>query len=206
MLHLIFILMLDTSASDEGFYFYSERLNLPTVTEKYLESIGPSYKPKMVDGTLEPKHLPDFKKNRQTLLGEDSNRDGIRDDIEIYINRTVMSKTYRIIYKNYYLAYAKFFKLSKSLTNSEVRKLLDFQDGILQCDRYLIGKNFIYPEESKKNYIEIGRLIVNTPERSSAVREGMLRSKASGPTIFNADDAFAYCPEEIKKQFPKVLK
>jgi effector-binding domain-containing protein len=65
----------------------------------YEKIMGPALKVKMgdknpnpvFDGEVEPA-MPDPSENDKTLLGIDSNKNGIRDDIDIWINRT--GKTY----------------------------------------------------------------------------------------------------------------
>jgi hypothetical protein len=65
----------------------------------YEKVMGPALKVKMgdknpnpvFDGEVEPA-MPDPSENDKTLLGIDSNKNGIRDDIDIWINRT--GKTY----------------------------------------------------------------------------------------------------------------
>lgn len=53
------------------------------------------------DGVIEP-DFPDEKENNKTLEGVDSNHDGVRDDIEIWINRTAEDEYVRIELKEYY--------------------------------------------------------------------------------------------------------
>ncbi len=57
-----------------------------------------SKEPKIFDGFVEPL-MPDNELNDATLLGVDSNHDGIRDDVEIWINRNFENKNLRLIFK-----------------------------------------------------------------------------------------------------------
>ena len=55
---------------------------------------------RMINGIYEPL-FPDLNKDQETLLGIDSNHDGIRDDIELWINRKYKTDDEIIAAKNY---------------------------------------------------------------------------------------------------------
>lgn len=63
------------------------------------------------DGVVEP-NFPDDKENSKTLEGVDSNHDGVRDDIEIWINRTAEDQYVRLSLKHLYI---KYFAVHKSV-------------------------------------------------------------------------------------------
>lgn len=54
----------------------------------------------IVDGNVEPE-FPDEELNNETVLGVDSNRDGVRDDLEIFINRNARDKNERLALRQY---------------------------------------------------------------------------------------------------------
>ena len=56
--------------------------------------------PQVFDGELEPR-MPDDDENDKTLEGIDANKNGIRDDVEIYINRRFDDPDYRRAFKQY---------------------------------------------------------------------------------------------------------
>ncbi|MBC7430197.1 MAG: hypothetical protein H7336_16405 [Bacteriovorax sp.] len=60
------------------------------------------------DGAVEPK-FPDEEENNKTLEGVDSNHDGVRDDIEIWINRTAEDEYVRASLKESYRKQIDFF-------------------------------------------------------------------------------------------------
>ena len=53
------------------------------------------------DGVVEP-DFPDETENNKTLEGVDANHDGVRDDVEIWINRTAEDEYVRWAMKDYY--------------------------------------------------------------------------------------------------------
>ena len=55
-----------------------------------------------VDGGLEPKR-PDYQESIRTYYGVDSNKNGIRDEVEIWINSNVYSAVGRKFYREFYL-------------------------------------------------------------------------------------------------------
>ncbi len=61
------------------------------------------------DGVVEP-DFPDEKENNKTLEGVDSNQDGVRDDIEIWINRTAEDADLRAALKEMYRKEIAFFQ------------------------------------------------------------------------------------------------
>lgn len=77
----------------------------------YEKVIGPALKNKLedknlnpiFDGVIEPQ-MPNPKDNDKTLLGADSNNNGIRDDIDIWINRTGKNYNERMALRQYAIA------------------------------------------------------------------------------------------------------
>lgn len=86
----------------------------------YLESIKDTYKPLVVDGVREPENFPDLDDNDDTVEGIDQNKDGVRDDIEIFANRNIYSLYEREALKNAYRVSIDMYK--KSL---DVKKIED---------------------------------------------------------------------------------
>lgn len=54
---------------------------------------------KEIDGDFIPP-MPDMKLNNSTLLGIDSDNDGVRDDVELWINEKISNSKIRISLKN----------------------------------------------------------------------------------------------------------
>ncbi|MBC7711738.1 MAG: hypothetical protein H7177_00265 [Rhizobacter sp.] len=72
------------------------------------------------DGVVEP-NFPDEKENNKKLEGVDSNHDGVRDDIEIWINRTAEDAYVRWAMKDYY---KKFFSLFKAIYENQTEPVI----------------------------------------------------------------------------------
>ena len=79
---------------------------------------------KIFDGEVEPE-MPDRKVNDSTLFGVDANRNELRDDVEIWINRTFKDPNIRMAFKNKHKAFQRIMKAK--VGNSEVsnRLILD---------------------------------------------------------------------------------
>lgn len=77
--------------------------------------------PKVFDGELEPR-MPDDDENDKTVLGIDSNNNGIRDDVEIYINRRFNEADFRKAYKQYAKAHQKWMILGEQKADSATLK------------------------------------------------------------------------------------
>lgn len=82
-----------------------------STVEPFLRNIKNEYKPQVFDGVMEPA-FPDLETDQKTLEGIDANHDGVRDDLEIFINRNFstwieregLKNTVRrslVLYKNY---------------------------------------------------------------------------------------------------------
>ncbi|MDR1007229.1 MAG: hypothetical protein LBL65_01530 [Campylobacteraceae bacterium] len=137
-------------------------------------STGPYYGGETVDGyTLPP--MPNPKTNDKTLLGTDTNDNGIRDDVEIYIyNRFqgyVNSKVEREIAMQYAKAYQQV--LISPETAYEDRKY-EIEDRVITCEFYYYDqylKNVSYEEELtyhiKHNVFnpEFKDIVFNTKDR-----------------------------------------
>lgn len=88
--------------------------------------------PKVFDGIVEPS-MPDSKLNDATLLGVDSNHDGIRDDVEIWINRTIEDKNLRLIFKQ--IARNEIFAMYVTAqgNQSAMKSSFVYQEALLDC-------------------------------------------------------------------------
>lgn len=131
-------------------------------------------KPVYFDGELEP-DFPDEEMNNATFYGVDTNRNGVRDDIEIWINRSFQTRNERLAYKQYQKA------LNREYANGEDKK--NFPEAIEFANRLLVpGTNaqlcISYIEEellkldpnrgytkSENNMREIDELTINSFSR-----------------------------------------
>lgn len=72
-------------ALSAGWYFYPSEYD--SLMNEALKKQEENPTQKVFDGVLEPV-MPDKKENAKTILGIDENQNGIRDDVDIWINRT----------------------------------------------------------------------------------------------------------------------
>lgn len=93
------------------------------LAEKKAGKPNPTY-----DGVVEP-DFPDEKLNNETLEGVDSNNDGVRDDVEIWINRVAEDEYVRITLKDYAEKSSKMYYVFKNPNTPEhIISELDFQN------------------------------------------------------------------------------
>jgi len=87
----------------------------------------------IVCNTLPP--MPDEKKNNETLLGIDSNNNGIRDDVEIWILKTYSTQKYPKTKIAIAMQYAK--AAQKILENPTI-KSKRYLDNAVDCENYIL--------------------------------------------------------------------
>jgi hypothetical protein len=138
--------------------------------EKISKKPNPTY-----DGFVEP-DFPDELKNMETIEGIDSNHDGLRDDLEIWANRTAEDEYVRLQLKDFLKKfYAKHFVLSKKDSSRlDIQKRSDEVDDSGFCLIRMISPY-------KKSYLKQGidrfdfylnssqELLFNTPSRKHLV-------------------------------------
>lgn len=171
-LNLIIILALTQSCS----WFesdYDELMN-PIKDLKISEQRSGKSNP-VFDGISEP-NFPDLKENNKTLEGVDSNHDGVRDDIEIWINRMAEDQYVRIALKESYKKLLSSHMILMNEKASEQTKA-DENSGFLDYSMCLAITLFPYDKMYLKKHIEIHRkyidnlntLSFNTPSRVKLV-------------------------------------
>jgi hypothetical protein len=109
----LFVLGFLQSCLSGGSDYYRDRV------EPFLRELKPNYKPQIVDGVMEPAVFPDLEEDQETLVGIDSNKDGVRDDMEIFINRNFKYDYEREALKGDYKRAPYYFKNYKKLTADE---------------------------------------------------------------------------------------
>lgn len=107
----------------------------------------------VVDEVVEP-DFPDEKENNKTLEGVDANHDGVRDDIEIWINRTAEDEYVRWAMKDYYRFMFGFFQaLNQNLAEDIIHSKLSAWAAIGGCTFTLL---LPYDHEHLKKHKEDG--------------------------------------------------
>lgn len=115
---------------------------------------------KIFDGFLEP----DIPKESDTLLGVDANANGVRDDIEIWINRTWKSYNERMAVRQY----ASDLQYNLIAGNENNRDLISHAASSeftsLACMRFIFGF-----DEKYKLIRKIQLIVYNTKKRKDAL-------------------------------------
>ncbi|MBC7429128.1 MAG: hypothetical protein H7336_10980 [Bacteriovorax sp.] len=166
------------------------------------------------DNVIEP-DFPYEAENNKTLEGVDSNRDGVRDDIEIWINRTAEDEYVRQSLKE---AYRKEIQLYESLANNEmserIHSKLSASATLWECVQVLSNiYEKKYLEKYKKNAYAYYRDVMQLLYANTRLRKIQI-SKSDGIDIGMIDGDFVLeCPKysfgqkflEIKESKKKPL-
>ncbi|MGZ3788893.1 MAG: hypothetical protein ACXVLQ_10235 [Bacteriovorax sp.] len=110
---LIIFSSLAFSSCLSGSDYYRDRV------EPFLKELRSHYKPQVFDGVMEPSVFPDLEEDQKTLAGIDSNHDGVRDDMEIFINRNFKHEVERVNLKNEFKRAPEFFRNFKKMKLDE---------------------------------------------------------------------------------------
>lgn len=145
----------------------------PIKTMKIAEKKSGKQNP-VFDGIVEP-DFPDQKLNDSTIAGIDSNKDGVRDDVEIWINRIAEDEFVRWSMKDYYRKYyATIMAAAERQSEPKVHQtLVDFTNSV-HCLSYMqepYKREFIKKfkkETSEMTSRKIGDLFPNTAQRKQA--------------------------------------
>lgn len=148
------------------------------------------------EGVLEPS-FPDFDKNDSDFMGVDSNFDGIRDDVEIWINRTGKDFNERMAMKIYarqvsemYKDITKFKKESSTMFLCPQKQILI--DAINRADRCMDVIFFAKIDVSTHITNKIDALMQNTSVRRERYREYMYES-CSFSSEYSRNEDLKYC-------------
>lgn len=114
----------------------------------------------IVDGKLEPAE-PSEDINDSTLLGVDSNGDGVRDDVERWINREFPNETdynYRQLSKQATIEISRFLMPYEGLGKKEFKKIFDEIGGYSKCASYIFEDALDNPDPKFKFVVFVRRL------------------------------------------------
>lgn len=150
-----------------------EKLMRPVKTIKQAEKKQKKMAP-VFEGVLEPE-FPDENENNKTFNGVDSNGDGVRDDIEIWINRTARDEYIRMAMKDYS---KKKLALMKAVYEKQSEEKIKSAEADTVDSAFCLRVVLIpYEKEFKKNLngdifemkeYKLTLLFANNPERKSA--------------------------------------
>lgn len=130
----------------------------------------------IVDGKPEPP-FPDKKKNIESITGIDVNKNGIRDDLEIYANRVSKTELERKARYQHFMALEELVKAVESKNIERIRLVDDFYAATRRCQYETISKSNGY-EVANREYdysIELFEIIQknkNILDKISFIRAG----------------------------------
>lgn len=178
------VLLLNQSCLGGGSDYYRDRV------APFLKELKPHYRPQMVDGVMEPT-FPDLEEDQKTLVGIDSNHDGVRDDMEIFINRNFKYDYEREALKGDFKRAANYFEHYKTMTPDEKVRAESNSDEEMMCLRYAYSYLKLPRSPEKETYGSIDSLY-NTRKRKDAHNDNYeaMAGKAYGdgqgdPNIYN---------------------
>ena len=95
---------------------------------------------KVFDGEVEPS-MPNKDKNDKTILGIDTNKNGIRDDVDIWINRTGIDYNERMAMRQFARTKQDIFKVCKNL-NYDKMTLNEIAKANYQISEVLVASSY----------------------------------------------------------------
>jgi len=192
---IIFLLL--TQSCLGGSDYYRDRV------EPFLKELKPHYRPQMVDGVMEPAVFPDLVEDQKTLIGIDSNHDGVRDDMEIFINRNFPYDYERETYKQFFKRAPHYFNNYKKMNNQELKDAGNAFWRDTECFRYIYGMLKLPRSIERESFSEWDALYNTSTRAAVASYEAhKLVGENYGSGIGTEEDAFYTCPEKIKLKYP----
>ncbi len=157
-----------------------------------------TYMPEMVDGNMEPPY-PDYDLDRETLLGVDSDNDGIRDIVEISINRKGKNKNERNLLRKVYSNYVERFK-NPNPTKKEFLINSGSDDVMAYCAAlvYLPGQG-----RFTKHFSELNQIVLDTSKRRAADNNYRMKFPYIGEGLGNTELYFlgkCFCGFDIEDE------
>jgi hypothetical protein len=160
------------------------------------------------EGIREP-DFPNEEENNKTFEGVDANKDGIRDDIEIWINRISEDKEVRIATKHYFKLNLKFIRGVKNNDSPENNTSnLNILGGANFCLAKSYGayrKKFLTQNSRSIEMDVIDNLqsvFFNTPERKIELEKAKY-TKLKGLISTDSDNLYSHCSENNNLEYLK---
>lgn len=143
-----------------GSDYYRDRV------EPFLKDLKPNYKPQVFDGVMEPAEFPDLDEDQKTSVGIDSNHDGVRDDMEIFINRNFKYDYEREPLKGEFRRAPNLFNNYKKMNKDELIVEMSNDSEELSCINYAYEYLKLPMSPEKKKY-RSSESLYNTPQREA---------------------------------------
>ncbi len=191
---LIFNSLFLTSCLGGGSDYYRDRV------EPFLKELRPHYKPQVFDGVMEPE-FPNLEEDKKTLVGIDSNNDGVRDDMEIFINRNFKYDYERKALKGDFRRAPAFFNNYQKMNNDDLIVYMSNHSEELRCLNYAYEKLKLPMSPEIKNY-RFGEVLYNTRIRSDAY--GFNSKKIAGRAYgdgFGERSIYQNCVKEFDEKY-----
>jgi len=196
----LFISSLSLTSCLGGSDYYRDRIG------PFLKELKPHYKPQKVDGVIEPEKFPDLLEDQKTLIGIDLNHDGVRDDMEIFINRNFDNQVERENLKNEIKRTANFYMNYKKMTLDEFIMYESNDSADMNCIDYGIKYLGLKYSSEYVNYRSV-EAIYNTKERSSTYSyfSTQLAGRAYGDG-YEDKKIFESCKNKIDEKIKQKVK
>lgn len=182
-----------TNNEDER--IYQELMNKALAEKKAHPEIN------VFDGDVEPE-MPDRKINDSTLYGVDANKNELRDDVEIWINRTFKDPNIRMAFKQKHKVFQRIMKAKVGMSEIS-NKLIQEESNMIGC-----AKSFFenYNEFTTYND-QLNKLGRNIHKRSLQYNNIVYHINVPiGGPVLEKDEAQAhYCTFLVLKKEKAVL-
>ena len=137
-------------------------------------------------------------------MGIDSNHDGVRDDMEIFINRNFKYDYERETYKQFFKRAPRYFENYKRMSKQE---LIDEGNGFwkdTECLRYIHGMLKLPDSPESKKISGRWDALYNTSSRKEVANyeSHKLVGETFSSGIRTEEAAFNTCPQNIKLKYP----
>ena len=145
---------------------------------------------KVFDGEVEP-HMPNKTENNKTMTGIDSNNNGIRDDVDIWINRNARTKNEIRVFRQYARA------MFKSFITCEIKD----EKSAEYIFTNLLNSQFC-ANELNVNFNKVSTLYINNAKRRSCLDFFNIVGAASAgdkPNTDNPMGALQNCSFKVEK-------
>lgn len=130
------------------------------------------------DGEIEPLRPP-LKEGMEGVFGIDANNNGVRDDVEIWINRKFDDPLKRKAYKEQYRFTALFMKLALDGRREEIESLVVDQDNFLVSCLLFTYDPIVEFHSRGKELKEFHNVVINTGARRNAYSKFIMMNRVT---------------------------
>jgi hypothetical protein len=160
-----------------------EKLDLMSMKEVMEIKQAEKGEQKKIDDDPEPS-MPDMKKNEETVAGIDADNDGIRDDVEIWINRNFKTANERRAFKQYANVQMQWIiKKQNGGTDEDMRNMHQPLRDAMGCNSF-VTKTFGDIKFNEMRTIEelLRQLVIDTELRARVSIQADIASRGGGAT------------------------